>query len=267
MKKIVIILFGFAFFAYAETLKYQFPMLKNTVYNVKVNGTAGWSSFNEKPVTFKIKADFQMELLNLGESDGLCQIKLTAKKSKILVNDDIFEDTTSSETEISAYVPQMLLQIEKSGKIRKTTILKKGLLDFAPFLNMFPVFPETMKLGSRWSQKIESFNFPSGRIPQLEFTYLYEGKSGNNHRIQFLSNQIIKQTMNQQGAEVKITGKNTSDGEILFDSAIGLITKTTGKMNLDVSYMFQVPDPDRKGRFIPVPMRIHLNLNFSFNLI
>ncbi|MGB9642114.1 MAG: hypothetical protein ACP5JO_05250 [Candidatus Ratteibacteria bacterium] len=243
---------------------YKFPALERLTYRVNINGNAGWSSFDEKPSNFKVRADFLMELVNLGESEGLYQLKLTAKKSKIQVNEDIFEDTTWSDTEISSFIPQLLLQIDKKGRIHKTAVLKRGLLDFAPFIGLFPVFPETMTQGTRWVQKIESFNFPSGKIPQLEFTYIYEGPSKGYEKIRFLSNQVIKTTSKQQDTEVKITGKNNSDGEILFDTTKGVIAKTSGKLNLDVNYMFQVPDPEKKEKFLPVPMRITLNLNFSF---
>ncbi|HPO52481.1 MAG TPA: hypothetical protein PK165_06600 [bacterium] len=269
MKRNLFLLCGICFIvqtAIAQELdfSYKFPVLESLIYRVNINGNAGWSSFDEKMSNFKVRADFLMELVNLGESEGLYQLKLTAKKSKIIVNEDIFEDTTWSDTEISSFIPQLLLQMDKKGKVHKTTILKRGLLDFAPFIGLFPVFPETITQGTRWVQKIESFNFPSGKIPQLEFTYMYEGSSKGNEKIKFLSNQIIKTTSKQQDTEVKITGKNNSDGEILFDAAKGIITKTAGKLNLDVNYMFQVPDPNKKGKFLPVPMRIMLNINFSF---
>ena len=266
MKKIMFILFGFAILAYAETFQYQFPPLKNIVYNVDIHGNAGWASFDEKPTRFNVMVNFDLEILNLGELNGLYQLKITAKKSKICVNNDVFEDTTGSETQISSYIPEMLVQMDKNGKIYKTTILKKGLMDAAPFLSMFPIFPDTVKQGSRWTQRIESFNFPTGKIPQLEFTYLYEGKSGNNDKIRIISNQSIRQTTKQQDVEIKITGKNNSDGEIFFDSSQGIIKKVDGKMNLDINYMFQVPDPDKKNKLIPVPMQINLDLNFLFRL-
>lgn len=249
------------------TLNYKFPELENLVYKVNLNGDAGWSSFDEKPMNFKVKADFIIEMLNLGKIDNLYQIKLTVRKSKILVNDEIFEDTTNSDTEISSFIPQLLLQIDKNGKIHKTTKLKSGMLDFAPFLNLFPCFPDTLTTGTKWIQRIDSFNLPSGKIPQLEFVYVYQGMSKNQHLIKMVSNQIIKHTTKEKDTEVKITGKNSSDGEILFDANSGLVTKATGKMNLNANYIFQVPDPDKKGKFLPVPMRIMLNLNFNFNKV
>jgi hypothetical protein len=267
MKKLIFMLLGFTILGYAETLQYQFPMLENIVYNVHIDGNAGWSSFDEKPLSFKVKADFRLELLNLGESNGLYQIKLTVRKSKILINNDVLEDISKSETEISFCIPQVLVQMDKNGKIYKTTTLKKGLINIAPFFNILPAFPGEIKQGSKWVQKIESFNLPSGKVPQLEFTYIYEGKSGDNHRIRFLSNQTIKEITNQQDTEVRITGKNSSDGDIIFDSQKNILKKATGKINLDMNYMFQVPDPDKKGKFIPVPMKTQINLNFSFNSI
>ncbi|MCM8759430.1 MAG: hypothetical protein NC906_06640 [Candidatus Omnitrophica bacterium] len=265
---VLILLSGFIAVAQetAIELNYKFPDLENLVYQVDINGTAGWSSFDEKPMNFKVKASFIIEMLNLGVVDGLYQIKMTARKSKILVNDEVFEDTTGSETALSTFIPQLLLQIDKKGKIHKTTTLKTGMLDFVPFLSMFPIFPDSLTPGKRWIQKIESFNFPSGKIPQLEFAYIYEGRSKNQEKIRMVSNQVIKHTSKEKGTEVKITGRNSSDGEILFDSNRGAMTKANGKLSLDVNYMFQVPDPDRKGKFLPMPMRIMLNLNFSFSL-
>ncbi len=248
-------------------LNYRFPALENLVYKVNINGTAGWSSFDEKPMNFRVKADFILEMLNLGNIEGLYQIKMTARKSKILVNDEAFEDTTGSETALSSFIPQLLLQVDQKGKIHKTTTLKNGMLDFVPFLSLFPAFPDSLTPGKRWVQKIESFNFPSGKIPQLEFTYIYEGRSKNQEKIRLVSNQIIRHTSKEKDTEVRITGRNSSDGEIFFDSKKGVMTAASGKLNLDVNYMFQVPDPDKRGKFLPVPMRIMLNLNFSFTLV
>lgn len=248
-------------------LTYKFPVLENLVYKVNINGVAGWSSFDEKFMNFKVKTDFLLEMLNLGINDGLFQIKTSARKSKILVNEDIFEDTTTSETGMSSFIPQLLLQMDKNGKIYKTTVLKQGMLDFVPFLSLLPCFPDSLTPGKRWTQKIESFNFPSGKIPRLEFTYIYQGKSKNLEKIRLISNQIISHTSKEKDTEVKITGRNSSDGEILFDAEKGVMKNATGKLNLDVNYMFQVPDPDKKGKFLPVPMRIMLNLNFSFSLV
>ncbi|MCX7705794.1 MAG: hypothetical protein N2115_06005 [bacterium] len=265
---VVVLLAGFNAFA-QETglvLNYRFPALENLVYTVNINGTAGWSSFDEKPMNFRVKANFVLEMLNLGEIEGLYQIKMSARKSKILVNDEIFEDTTNSETMLSSFIPQLLLQIDKTGKIHKTTTLKHGMLDFVPFLSLFPIFPDSLTVGKRWVQKIESFNFPSGKIPQLEFTYIYEGRTKNQEKFRLISNQTIKHTSREKDTEVKITGRNSSDGEIFFDAAKGVMKNARGKLNLDVNYEFQVPDPDKKGKFLPVPMRTILNLNFSFDL-
>ncbi len=247
--------------------KYRFPALENLVYRVNINGTAGWASFDEKPMNFKVKTDFLMELLNLGKIDELYQIKLSARKSKILVNDEPFEDITDSETALSSFIPQLLLQMDENGKIHKKTTLKQGMLDFAPFLSLFPCFPDSITQGKRWTQKIESFNFPSGRIPPLEFTYVYAGKFRDLEKIRLISNQVINHTSKEKDTKVKITGRNSSDGEILFDAKKGIMTKATGTLKLDINYLFQVPDPDRKGKFLPVPMRITLNLKFSFALM
>ncbi|MCM8822816.1 MAG: hypothetical protein NC831_08470 [Candidatus Omnitrophica bacterium] len=245
-------------------LNYKFPELENLEYKVVINGAAGWSSFDEKPMNFKVKVEFLMEMLNLGEIEGLYQIKMSARKSKILVNEEAFEDITNSETALSSFIPQMLLQIDKKGKIHKTTILKPGILDFVPFLSLFPCFPDTLTAGKRWTQKIESFKLPSGKMPQLDFIYIYEGKSKNLEKIRLLSNQVISQMSKEKDIDAKITGRNSSDGEILFDAKKGTLNRATGKLNLDVNYLFQVPDPDKKGKFLPMPMRITLNLNFSF---
>jgi len=264
---LVVCCFSYNMFAQTTGLIYKFPSLETLLYRVNINGTGSWSSFDEKPSTFKVKTDFLLEFLNLGESEGLYQIKVTAKKSKIVVNEDIFEDTTTSETEISSFIPQLLLQVDKNGRIHKSVTLKRGLMDFAPFLGLFPVFPDSVTPGTKWTQKIESFHLPSGKIPQLEFTYVYEGKAGNNEKIRFLSNQVIRETSKEKDTEVKITGRNTSDGQIFFDASKGILIKSEGKLNLDVNYMFQVPDPDKKGKFLPVPVRIMLNLNFLFNQV
>lgn len=267
---LVVFIFFSGFTALAQetglVLNYKFPSLENLVYTVNITGTAGWSSFDEKPMNFKVKSTFIMEMLNLGEIEGLYQIKMSARKSKILVNDEIFEDTTNSETSLSSFIPQLLLQIDQKGKIHKTTTLKNGMLDFVPFLSFLPCFPDSLTPGKRWVQKIESFNFPTGKIPPLEFTYTYEGKYKNQEKIRLVSNQIIKHTSREKDTEVKITGRNSSDGEILFDPIRGIMTTAKGKLNLDINYMFQVPDPDKKGKFLPMPMRIMLNLNFSFAL-
>ncbi|MCM8815148.1 MAG: hypothetical protein NC931_04105 [Candidatus Omnitrophica bacterium] len=141
------------------------------------------------------------------------------------------------------------------------------MLDFVPFLSLFPCFPDTLTAGKRWTQKIESFKLPSAKIPQLQFTYIYEGKSKGLEKIRLLSNQAINQVLKEKDIEAKITGKNSSDGEILFDAKNGTLNRATGKLNLDVNYIFQVPDPDKKGKFLPVPMRIMVNLNFLFSLV
>ncbi|MCM8788928.1 MAG: hypothetical protein NC907_03970, partial [Candidatus Omnitrophica bacterium] len=214
-------------------LNYEFPELENLVYKVSINGTAGWSSFDEKPMNFKVKVDFLMEMLNLGEAEGLYQVKMSARRSKILVNEEVFEDITDSETALSSFIPQMLLQIDKKGKIHKTTIPKSGMLDFVPLLNLFPCFPDSLTIGKRWTQKIESFKLPSGKIPQLEFIYIYQGKSKNLEKIRLLSNQVISQMSKEKDIEAKITGRNTSDGEILFDARKGAVARATGKLNLD----------------------------------
>ncbi|MCM8764736.1 MAG: hypothetical protein NC830_05210 [Candidatus Omnitrophica bacterium] len=270
--KILIILVAILLFSMSNAftqetgidLHYKFPDLENLTYKVGINGTAGWSSFDEKPMNFKVKADFLMEMLNLGETEGLYQIKMSARKSKILVNEEVFEDITNSETALSSFIPQILLQIDKKGKIHKTTILKSGMLDFVPFLSLFPCFPDSVMVGKRWTQKIESFKLPSGKMPQLEFTYIYEGKSKNLEKIRLVSNQAINHMSKEKNIDAKITGRNSSDGEILFDAIKGAVNRATGKLNLDVNYMFQVPDPDKKGKFLPMPMRITLTLNFSF---
>jgi hypothetical protein len=249
----------------AETLQYKFPESSELVYNVSIQGKVEWAYLNESPSTFDVKGNFLLSLLNLGEKGNITQLKITARNSRIVANQEVLEDTTNSNTQVSNFIPVMLLQIGPNGRIYKSSYLKTALFDFVPFLNFFPVLPDKLITGTRWQQTIPSFNFPAAKMPELVFTYVYEGKSGGLDKIRFLSNQTIRETRTEKDTTIKVNGRNTSDGSILFDAARGTISQAKGNLDIQTYFVFLVPDPESGKKTIPVPLNLKIKLAFSFD--
>ena len=101
-------------------------------------------------------------------------------------------------------------------------------------------------------------------MPELEFNYIYQGKSGKLDRFNVVSNQIIKETRTQNDIKIQMNGMNSSEGQIYFDSSSGEIDRADGKLGIDTHSIFTVPDVQNAGKTIPIPLDLKINLKFSF---
>jgi hypothetical protein len=248
----------------AGDLSYKFPETGELKYKVSIKGDVSWAYQNEAPSSFKVNGDFRLSVESLGEKGNIYQLRITPKKSRITVNNEVLEDTTRSETQqTSGMIPTMLVQMGTDGKVYKSAYVRQALFDFIPFLNFFPVLPASPKPGTRWKQIIPSFNFPAAKMPELEFTYTFEGQNGTQDRIGFVSNQAFNEIRKEKDLTTRVTGRNSSNGEILFDAEQGTISSAQGTLDLQPSFLFSVPGTNG-SKIIPVPLGLKIRMTFSF---
>lgn len=250
----------------AAELSYTFPPAGATVsYAVTVAGDLKWGYMGRQPRNFKLNSGFLLDMTTVSETSP-ATLKLSARRSKLTIDKQVVEDTTDSETRISDFIPEMLVQLDKTGKFASAKYLKPTMLEFMPFLNLFPVFPGKISEGISWKQSLPSFNLMMVWVPELEFTYTSRGLKNGMEQFDLLSNQLFNQERRERGAKFTVTGKNALNGVVFFDPTQGLPDNAKGVLNLQLNYMFTVPDAGGKKN-MPVPLTLLLNLEYSFTRV
>jgi len=266
MKPIAIFLFLLTIFfssAKAAEFSYSFPSAGSVAtYEVKVDGELKWGYAGERPRTFSLDSTFLLDMATISETE-LATLHFSARKSKVSVNRQIVEDTTRSETQISTFIPKMAVQMEKTGRFVSAEYLNATMVEFVPFLNLFPIFPAKVVPGLSWKQRIPSFNIVMIGVPELEFVYTFRGDEKEKAIFDLVANQILNEQHRQKDLTFTITGKNSSTGTVSFNYEKGLPDTAKGTMDVQMNYQFVIPASDKKNN-VPLPLSVHLKLDYSF---
>ena len=266
MKKLLfIILFIFSTFCFSS-VEYNFPSDEPLQYKFQINGPILYQFGNASQNKFNVVARGIMKFKTLKVEENKYTVKITPFKTFISLNDAILEDLTESETAISHIISSSEMVIGKNGKIFEIKEVSQGILNIAQFFKIIPVFPEKLRSGKRWKQSLSSFQLPSVPACTLKFNYIYKKVNKGKSKINLLSNQIIRERQKEGDIQIIINGKNTSNGEFIFNEKEGKIEKFEGKFNISLSVLFKVPpspEADKKTKQT-VPLNINVSLNINF---
>ncbi|MCL4378450.1 MAG: hypothetical protein M1409_08765 [Actinobacteria bacterium] len=242
---------------------YRFPLSHPLLNKVFINGYVSFGPQNAKQNKYKIKSRFILRVFNTGKTTNknIYSLNISAIKSMFILNGYTLENTTASDTEVSGIIPEMKIEMNKSGKIISS---REGfaLFDFIPFIRLLPSFPEKIVEGQSWLQVIPSFNSPLGKMPALRFTYTYVGKQNGFDKFNLISSQFFNQEEKENNIKTKITGLNSSSGKILFDPEKGMIKAAKIKMNISADFI-TTPAKQKTGeKANPIPYNVLINISF-----
>lgn len=201
-------------------------------------------------------------------NQDLAVLEVCPEKVKVLLNGNIMEDTTASETPTSYFFKKTRIKIKKTGQITEFQA-GEGVINLTPMLNIFPVWPDKLIPGTRWMQAISTPNL--GLLPALalKYNYLFEGIS----KIAGKATAVIRINANQPLAgkekigegHTELSGRNKMDGVVYFNPEIGQIEKIEGKLDLALNSRFVLPKTSevKDSRSQNYSLRNKMNLKFS----
>lgn len=265
MKKYIFSFFFFSTIFLFSQVEYKFQQTKPLIYSFQIKGDVNlnYPGTNEK---ISVLAKGNLKIETLGIEEDVYTLKITPFKTLVKVNQEVIEDKTGNETEVSSVITTQYVKIKKNGEILEVAEISKGILTLSQILKLLPVFPEKLTTGKKWKQILPAFNFPGIPMCNLVFNYNYE-KKGNSGLIQLSGVQTIKEKRKDKDTTITFDGKNSSKGNFIFDEIQGEINNFDGNFNIDLNSKFEVPpSPETKGvkvESLTIKIKLNLQINFS----
>ncbi|MCM8771920.1 MAG: hypothetical protein NC926_00520 [Candidatus Omnitrophica bacterium] len=257
---IILILHSFLF----SQIFYNFSQTETPIYSFQMNGTGSLAYPGIQEENFKISVNGNFKIEYIDFKDDIYTIKLIPFKTVVKIGEGIIENLSNSDNE-SSVISTQLIKMKKNGEIIETEELKKGLISLSQLLSLLPAFPNDLKEGKKWKQKIPAIEFPGIPMCELEFEYIYEKKDLFSN-IKIMANQNINETRKQENMKIIFSGKNTSKGFFKFNEKEGKIENFNGEFFLNLGIKYDIPSQPEK-RTETFGMKILLNLKVALILL
>jgi len=252
-------------FAADDRPVYRFSREKPVRYSCSIEGTVGYGYTGARPEAMKVSVRTDVVLTTEKAAAGVYTIRCTPRKTVARLNGAVLEDISSSETLVSAMIPETRIRMRESGEIVGSEALSSGMLDISGMFRILPVFPaKGLVQGERWSQKLDALSFPGLPMAPLEFWYQYEGTTGETARFRIVASQFIREKRREKNIEVSFNGRNASSGRISFDRTAGEIARAEGDFDVDLKAIFAAPAaPDaKKSEAQSLPLTVAVKVTF-----
>ncbi|MCK9265781.1 hypothetical protein M0P98_02695 [bacterium] len=249
--------------------EYLFSPAQSLIYSFKINGDIEHKSSGIMGQSLDIVTEgvFKLELLE--EKKDKYIIKLTPCKTFIKLNETVLEDMRKEETSISKVISSSILEIAKNGSIISTKEVTSGMIDMSQIFKLVPAFPEKLYSGRKWKQSLSPFALPGVPMCNMDFVYTYMKAPNTLPKIKVVANQAIKEKKQNRDVIINFTGKNSSNGQFVFDNTKGRIETFSGKFNLILNTTFSIPsqERDKKSTTQSMPMNMDIKLDIELKVL
>jgi len=249
----------------ADELAYRFTVGKKLNYRVAIKGEVSVTHVGDEKDLFPVSLEGILTLEPAVVTGETAIVEVIPRRTKVQFCGMTIEDFTDGDT-VSRAIPAFRITMTPNGTILKAEDTSGGMISVAKFFNILPVFPKPELRGQPWKQPVPGFRFPLFPMPPLECIYRYEGIKNGKAVFSFTSTPIINSLLVQNGADVRMTGRNSSAGALILNPGTGEIESFDGTLDLALKGVYFYPVAGSKEKRQAPAASFNAKLPFSLRL-